>query len=162
LDGVVNKQNVRFLASENPHVTREMVHHAECGLPFQVMTAGPIFFEQTVNSEHYLSTLHNTFMPHLLATGLPLQTQWFMQDGARPRTVNIVLDFLHDIFDSLLNPRDFFLRGFLKEKIFPKKPRPIMKLRALIIQACSEIAEDTCHRVINTTVRVEEVARWSY
>jgi hypothetical protein len=35
-----------------------------------------------------------------------------------------------------------------------------MELRALIIQACSEITEDMCRRVINNiTVRVVEVAR---
>jgi hypothetical protein len=33
---------------------------------------GPIFSEETVNSEHYLSILCNTFVPHL-AEGLPLQ-----------------------------------------------------------------------------------------
>jgi hypothetical protein len=50
--------------------------------------------------------------------------------------------------------------GFLKEKIFLKKPQTGMELRALIIQACSEITEDMCHGVINNiTVHVEEVAR---
>jgi hypothetical protein len=35
-----------------------------------------------------------------------------------------------------------------------------MKLRALIIQACNEITEDMCRRVINKIrVRTEEVAR---
>jgi hypothetical protein len=61
---------------------------------------GTIFFEETVNSEFYLSMLCNTFMPPLLATGLLLKTRWFMQDGARSQTVNVVLDFLHDTFDS--------------------------------------------------------------
>jgi hypothetical protein len=105
-----------------------------------------------------------------------------MQDGARPHTANVVLDFLHDIFDSHvisnrfpdrfacaqnwppnspdLNPCDYFLWGFLKEKILPKKPQTIMDLRALTIQACNEITEDMCRRVINTiTVRDGEVAR---
>jgi hypothetical protein len=43
--------------------------------------------------------LLDTFAPHLLAAGLPLQTQWSMQDGARPHTANVVLDYLHDTFD---------------------------------------------------------------
>jgi hypothetical protein len=121
-------------------------------------------------------------VPHLLATGLPLQIQWFMQDGARPHTKNIVLDFMHDIFASRvisnrfpdrfacgqnwptnspdLNPCDYVLSGFLKKKISPKSPQTIMELRALLIQACNEITEDMCRRVINNiTVRVEEVAR---
>jgi hypothetical protein len=51
-----------------------------------------------VNSEHYLSMMCNTFVPHPLATGLPLQTQLLMEDGARPHTANAVSDFLHDTF----------------------------------------------------------------
>jgi hypothetical protein len=45
---------------------------------------GPVFFEETVNNGHYLIMLCSTFVPEL-ATALPLQTQWFMQDGARLR-----------------------------------------------------------------------------
>jgi hypothetical protein len=140
LDGVVNKENLRFCVSKNPRVIHE-VRHAPT---FTVWVAisnhgllGQIFFEETVNSERYLSMLCNTFVLHLLATGgLPLQTQWFMRDGGRPHTANVVLDFLHDIFDSHvisnrfpdhfacgqnwppnspdLNPRDYFLWGFIK------------------------------------------------
>jgi hypothetical protein len=61
---------------------------------------GPIFFKDTVNSERYLSMLRNTFVSHLLAAGLLLQTQWFMQDGARPHRACLFLHILHDIFDS--------------------------------------------------------------
>jgi hypothetical protein len=96
-----------------------------------------------------------------------------MQDGARLHTVNVVFDFLHDTFYSLvisnqfpdrftcgqnwppnspdMNPCDYFLLGFLKEKIFPKKPQTVMELKALIIQACNKITEDMCHPVINKT-----------
>jgi hypothetical protein len=50
--------------------------------------------------------------------------------------------------------------GIVKEKIFLKKLQAIMELRALIIQACKEITENMCRRVINNiTVRVEEVAK---
>jgi hypothetical protein len=93
------------------------------------------------------------------------------------------LDFLRDIFDSRVisnrfpdrfacgqnwppnspdfNPRDYFIWGFIKAKIFPKKKsQTIMELRAPIIQACNEITEDICRRVTNNiTVRAEEVAR---
>jgi hypothetical protein len=142
---------------------------------------GPVFFEETESSERYLSMLRNTSVPHLLATGLPLETQWFMQDGARLHAPNVVMDFLRDTFNSRvisnrfpnrfacgqdcppnsphLNPCDYFLSGLLKEEIFPKKPQTVMELRALTSHACSEITEDMCRRVINITVRVEEVAR---
>jgi hypothetical protein len=68
------------------------------GLHLKSWTARAI--EDTVNSECYLGMLHNTFVLNLLATGLPLHTQWFMQDGGRPHTANIVLDFLRDTLDS--------------------------------------------------------------
>jgi hypothetical protein len=90
--------------SENPCVTHENVHHAPRITVWVAISShgllGAIFFEETVNSEGYLSMLHNTFVPHLLATGLPLQTQWFTLDGARPHTANVVLGFLHDTTDS--------------------------------------------------------------
>jgi hypothetical protein len=86
--------------------------------------------------------LHNTVVPHLLATGLSLHTQWFMQDGARLHTANVVSDFVHATFDLHVisnqfidrfacgqswppnsfdfNPCNSFLLIFLKEMIFPK------------------------------------------
>jgi hypothetical protein len=91
-----------------------------------------------------------TSLPHLLAIGLPLQTQWFVRARARPHTENVVLYFPHDTFDSPvisnrfldhfgygqnwplnspdLNPCDCFIWGFLKEKMFPKEPQAIMEL----------------------------------
>jgi hypothetical protein len=90
--------------SDNPCLIHEKVHHAPRITVWVAISRpgliGPIFFEDTANSKHYLSTLRNTFVPHLLATSLPLHTQWLMQDGARPHTVNVVLDFLHDTYDS--------------------------------------------------------------
>jgi hypothetical protein len=103
LDGVFNKQTVWFWPSENPCVIHEKVHHASRITVWVAISShgllGPIFFEETVNRECYLSMLYDTFVPHL-ATGLLLQTQWFMHDGARLHTANVVLDFLYDTFDS--------------------------------------------------------------
>jgi hypothetical protein len=43
---------------------------------------------------------------------------------------------------------------------FSEKAAKIMELRAQIIQACNEMTEDMCRRIIdNITVRVEEIAR---
>jgi hypothetical protein len=104
-------------------------------------------------------------VPHLLATDFPLQTQWLMQDGARPHTANVALGFLYDTFDSQppnssdLNPWDYFLWGFLKEKIFPKQLQRIMELRALIIQTCNETTDNMSRRVINNITVCVEVVR---
>jgi hypothetical protein len=104
-----------------------------------------------------------------------------MQDGARLHTANVLLDFLHDTFNSRaisnqlpdrfahgqnwpqkspdLNPCDCYLWRFLEENIFLKEPQTTLKLRALIIQACNEITEDMCHRVINNNTVCVEVAK---
>jgi hypothetical protein len=186
LDGVVNRQNVRFWGSENPHMLTERMHYAPKITVWAAISShgliGPFFFDQTVNSERYLSMLRNNFVPQLIATGLPLNIQWFMQDGATPHTANTVLDFLHENFGPCvishrypdrhacrqlwppnspdLNPCDFFLWGFFKEKLFPQKPTTLMQLRALVVKLCSDISEDMCHRVImNMAVRLTEVVR---
>jgi hypothetical protein len=67
LDGVVNKQNVRFWGSENPRVIHQKVHLAPRITVWVAVSSrgllGPILFEETVNSEHYLSMLCNSFVP---------------------------------------------------------------------------------------------------
>jgi hypothetical protein len=92
----------QYWASDYPHVIHEKVYHARRITAWLAISShgllGPIFFEETLNSEHYLSMLHSRFVPHH-AAGLPLQTQCFIQDGARSHTGNVVLDFLYDIFD---------------------------------------------------------------
>jgi hypothetical protein len=79
-------------------VIHEKVHHAPRVTVWVAISShgllGPTFCEETVSSERYLSMLRNTF-----ATGLPLQAQRFLQDGARPHIANVVLDFLHETFD---------------------------------------------------------------
>jgi hypothetical protein len=44
--------------------------------------------------------------------------------------------------------------------MFSEEPQKIIELRALIIEACNEMTEDICRRVIrNVTDHVEEAAR---
>jgi hypothetical protein len=82
MDGVVNKMS-DFGRRENPRVIHEKLHHAPRITAWVAISShgllGSIFFQETVNSECYLSMGRNTLVPQLLATGLPLQTQWFMQ-----------------------------------------------------------------------------------
>jgi hypothetical protein len=167
LDGVVNKENVWFMRCI---IHRELQWVTGHGL------LGPIFLEETVSSECYLSMLHNTLCFTFL-----LQVCHYKLPGSRRMEPGRTQRMLFWTFDSLvisdrfpdrfaceynwpwnsleLNPCNYFLWAFHKLKIFPKKPPTVMELRTLIIQACNEITEDMCRRVINITVLVEEVGR---
>ena len=141
---------------------------------------GPFFFDDTVAKERYKDMLKNSFIPHLLATGLPLHTQWFMQDGACLCTANVVLDFLYETFNLRVmshrfpecheggklwpprspDPCDFFLWGFLKEKVFQRRPENVAQLRAHIVKLCHTLSEDLCRKVVtNARVRLQEFVK---
>jgi hypothetical protein len=61
LDDVVNKQNGQFWGSQNPRVIHEKVYHALRITAWVVISShgllGPILFEESVDSEHYLNML---------------------------------------------------------------------------------------------------------
>jgi hypothetical protein len=59
-----------------------------------------------------------------------------------------------------INPCDFFLWGFLKEKVFQRRPENVAQLRAHIVKLCSVLSEDLCQKVVtNAMVRLPEVMR---
>jgi len=77
LYGVVNKQNIQFWVRELPHTLHEKENY---GAKVNVWTTisthgiiGPFFFD-TVTKERYKDILENSFIPHLLATGLPIHS----------------------------------------------------------------------------------------
>jgi hypothetical protein len=100
----VNKQTVQFWASENPRVIHGKVHHAPRITVWVTISSHgllwSIFFEETVNSEHYLSLLCNTLCLTFLLQVCHYKRKWFVLDGARPHIANVVLYFLYDTFDS--------------------------------------------------------------
>jgi hypothetical protein len=59
---------------------------------------GLFFSDGSVNFDRYLAVLTNFFMPQFIAVGLPINTQWFMKQWARPLTAKVVLDFLYETF----------------------------------------------------------------
>ena len=59
-----------------------------------------------------------------------------------------------------INPCDFFLWGFLKEKVFQRRPENVAQLRAHIVKLCRALSEDLCRKVMtNARVRLQEVVR---
>jgi len=78
VNGVVNKQNVRFWAREIPYTLHENENYgAKVNVLTAVSTYGiidPFFCHETVTKEQHKDMLENSFIPNRLATGLPIHT----------------------------------------------------------------------------------------
>ena len=185
LSGHVNKQNMRFWGTENPHEIQEKPLHVEkCTAWCAISThgiIGPYWFEDfetgeaaVVNQERYRQVLTKFWTALLRRVGeSKRKRQWFQQDGATPHTAKQTLQWLKKRFYSRvislktdqpwpphspdLNPPDFFLWGFLKDRVYATKPRSIEELKLNITKEIKEISRDTCKRVIqNFAVRIHE------
>ena len=59
-----------------------------------------------------------------------------------------------------INPCDLVLWGFLKEKVFQRRPENLVQLRAYIVKLCRALSEDLCRKVVtNARVCLQEVVR---
>ncbi|XP_076322031.1 uncharacterized protein LOC143231372 [Tachypleus tridentatus] len=159
LNGSINRHNCTYWATENSHVTEE--HHLNlpgvivwCGLSARGLI-GPFFFQDTVTGLNYLNILQEFAMPRIQEQ-FGEEECFFQQDGAPPhfhRDVGAYLDastpdrwigrrgsveFLARSPD--LTPIDFFLWGFLKDKVYSTK-RAIEEKCALIPD---EMVFDVC------------------
>ena len=99
--------------------------------------------------------------------------QWFQQDGATPHTANLTLEWLEAKFpDPLvsrrhdpewvpyspnLSPPDFYLWGYLKDRVYKDKPRIIPELKEAITAEIRAISKEECCRVMNNLVRKMQV-----
>ena len=95
--------------------------------------------------------------------------QWFQQDDATPHTSNQSLAWLQQSFpDRLisrrcdpewsphspnLNPLDFYLWGYLKDKVYVNNPQAISDQKAALTAAIRAIPREECLRVIENFAR---------
>lgn len=185
LSGHINKQNMRFWAKAQPH---EHSHRPLSQEKVTVWCAigrngiiGPYFFEDenenrvTVNTDRYIALMRSKFIPALRRKrGVDMNTVIYQQDGA-PHCSNRSLEFLRRYFpgDRLisrrtdfpwppyspdLNPPDYFLWGYLKERIYDNNPQTLAALKGNIRREIRRIPADMIGRVIeNFNVRVGAV-----
>ena len=175
LNGYVNKQNHRFWATENPHFAISKSLHPARVTVWCAMSSlgiiGPVFLEQNVTGSTYRKMLEDKFIPKIQEFG-ETQNFWFMQDGARPhRTAEVFgclfqyfgqnvigLDFLGfsgggvewPPYSPDLNPCDFFLWGYLKDRIYKKTPRNLEKLKTAIVDEIRGVEEGVIKCVISS------------
>ena len=173
LNGMVNQQNCRFWALEQPRELHQKPLHSKkvtvwCAIG-KTAVIGPHFFEDhdgnavSVTSERYIGMINNFFVPELRRRRIPIRRVWFQQDGATAHTARASMGVLQHIFgDRLISrfadtpwpPRspdlsmcDFFLWGTLKARVYQQKPRTVEDLKDSIRREVARIDNETLEKV---------------
>ena len=160
LDGQVNSKNNVFWGSERPTEVAQKPLHSPKVTAWCAMSTlgifGPFFFEErgetvTVNAERYIKVLKKFYKE--LKTRFPgyLKRLWFQQDGASPHSAHITRDWLKENFKKRvvsknfsiewsphspdLSPPDFYLWGYLKDRVYQEKPRTLSQLKPAVLKA---------------------------
>lgn len=186
LNGFVNKQNFRYWCAEQPSLKHQKPLHCQKVTVWAAISAkgliGPYFFENsrgqalTVNTDRYVAMLQEFLRPSLSGMQEYNSLTWFQQDGATCHTSNASMQVVQEMFPGRviskrgniewpprspdLSPPDFFLWGFLKNKVYSNKPATITALKQNIRAEMTKISTATCRRVIeNFKSRLEECLR---
>jgi hypothetical protein len=169
LCGRVHKQNCRIWGYEKPNeVQQEPLHSPKVNV-WCAMSAdqiiGPYFFEEsTVGGENYLAMLKEYFFPILQRQRLTKKII-FQQDGAPAHYDLDVRAWLHQKFPGKwigrrgpiewaarspdLTPLDFFLWGYLKQKVYATPTRDLNHLRCKIAEHIQLIEPETLKSVFS-------------
>ena len=177
-NGTVNKHNARIWGTENPQVVEEVPMRSEKVMVWCAMhktkIIGPYFFRQSsVDSAAYKSMLRYYGLRHVQQLpGSPI----FQQDGAPAHTSNIVREYLLRKLGNNwiskrgpihwparspdLTPLDFFLWGYVKDKVYSERIESLDHLKTRIQHAISSIDTATLSNVWkNIHTRINCVTR---
>jgi len=130
---------------------------------------GPSFFDSNIDSESYGKLLKDFFLPRVFDEGWN-KDHFFQQDGAAPHVTRENLELLKGVFGERvfsrkypdnfdigiawppyspdLSPLDFFLWGYLKDKIFENAPKTIESLSEAIVEVLESVPAVSCGRTI--------------
>jgi hypothetical protein len=175
MSGIVNKQNFRYWAVENP----QKLYQRSLQSPYVTVwcavsdfgVLGPYFFEEnglrvTVNSDRYCHMIETFLRPNLnqIARNHVEGEVWFQQDGATAHTSRRSLDILRELFPGRLlslrgditwppkspdlSPCDYFLWGYLKAQVYKHRPTILQTLKEAITQEVAAITPAMTKRVM--------------
>lgn len=170
--GSVNRHNMHYWSVENPHWLREVEHQRPwsinvwCGI-IGVHLIGPYFIEGTLTGVKYHDFLRDD-LPVLLED-LPLedrQVMWYQHDGCPAHYSRIAREMLDDQFPNRwigrgsrvnwparspdLTPLDFFLWGFLKDRVYQQRPTTRQDMILRIQDVCTQIDGEMLMRTIRS------------
>lgn len=167
-DGVFNTHNFHHWADENPHVFREYGHQRKFSVNVWLgiinhRVVGPIYLPNRLDANGYLNVLEQVI------DEMPLnirRNMIYMHDGAPAHFARNVRNWLDQHFPNRwigrggpilwparspdLNPLDFFVWGFIKEKVYDTPPQDADEVRDRINAAVLEITPERLERVIQT------------
>jgi len=170
LDGTLNRHNCRYWADSNPHWARE--DKSQYPQKLNVWAGilnnriiGPFFIEGNLNAASYEIMLRNQIIPAIRAiTGENFENTWFQQDGAPAHYGRDVRAYLDAVFVDRwigrrgaiewparspdLTPLDYFLWGYLKDRVYKTKPQNLAELQQRIIDECALIPAENIHNSI--------------
>lgn len=172
--GMFNRKNKHFWATANPN-KKQIVRiqgrrsiHIWCGM-LDNRILGPVVIENNLNGERYLDLLRNEI--EQILEELPLQV-WndiiWHQDGAPPHNSIEVVNYLSTKYDLWiggrgpinwpanspdLSPLDYFLWGYLKNKIYYNRPKTLPELANRIRAEINELNENNSDFIFNAITR---------
>lgn len=173
MDGYVNSQNYRFWGTEPPNEYSDVSLHPKKVTAWAAFCSKGIFvkiFTDTVTGERYRKLLLEEWLP--FANNHQVVTDWyFMQDGAPPHGTNAVFDVLNSAYENRviayqypdrmgsgmdwppyspdLNPCDYFLWGYVKDRVYANKITNTDQLTASILSVINSIDKDMRDRVLD-------------
>ena len=160
VSGKVNKHKLRIWGSQNPCEVLEKERDSPkinvwCGLMHSQIIGPFIFAESTITANIYLDMLKHYDVPQLEEF-----QPWvvFQQDGAPQHWGLIVRDFLNETFPNRwigrngptpwpprspdIAPLDFFLLGYVKDRVYRTPVRDVETLRSRIIEVLATVNEE--------------------
>jgi transposase len=165
LNGSVNRHNLRYWSTENPHWCEEL--HTQYPKKVNVwlgvignIKVGPFFIDGILTSQRYLELLQNEIIPHLrnIFNEVEWNNIWFQQDGAPPHYGAEVRTYLDRTFPQRwigrrgsiewpprspdLQILDFSIWGHLKSKVYVNRPQNLEDLRRKISEEVQNITEE--------------------
>ena len=158
VSGKVNKHNIRIWGSQNPCEVFERDSpkiNIWCGLMHNQIIGPFIFAESTITANIYLDMLKHYVVPQLEEFQPRVV---FQQDGAPPHWGLIVRDFLNETFPNRwigrngptpwpprspdITPLDFFLWGYVKDRVYRTPLRDVETLQSRIIEVLATVNEE--------------------
>lgn len=172
-NGIFNRHNEHTWARRNPFLRRNIHHQIRytinvwCGI-LNTNIIGPYFIDGALNGEKYRHFLE--FELSSLLDDIPLRDRlnckYFQQDGAPAHNSQVAMRFLKNKFCNNviatntsirwparspdLSPLDFFLWGYLKDRIYSNPIDSVENLRERIILECAAITADNLNAVMQT------------